>query len=102
MVDAAHTVGVADEYVRQWLGPQIDYDAAKNSDLLHTSATTWNAAVTTTNRLLLHLHRRTFRYRLGRIEDLTGFDLRIIEHSLQSACGFASVALTYTGSACTR
>src|ERR1700735_3830481 len=34
--DAAHTVGVADEYVRQWLGPLIDYDAEKSSDLLHT------------------------------------------------------------------
>ena len=80
LVDAAHTVGVADEYVRQWLGPLIDYDAAKNSDLLHTLSHYLECGGNyDESAAALHVHRSTLRYRLGRIADLTGFDLRNID-----------------------
>jgi len=80
LVDAAHTVGVAHEYVRQWLGVLIDYDTAKKSDLVHTlnfyleCGGSYDDSATA-----LHVHRSTLRYRLGRIADLTGFDLRDVD-----------------------
>jgi PucR C-terminal helix-turn-helix domain/GGDEF-like domain len=80
LVDAAHTAGAADEYARQWLGVLIDYDAAKNSDLVHTLSHylelggNYDESATA-----LHVHRSTLRYRLGRIADLTGFDLRDVD-----------------------
>ncbi|HEV7580629.1 MAG TPA: helix-turn-helix domain-containing protein, partial [Mycobacterium sp.] len=76
----AHSAGAADEYARQWLGVLIDYDAAKNSDLVHTLSHylelggNYDESATA-----LHVHRSTLRYRLGRIADLTGFDLRNID-----------------------
>lgn len=80
LVDAAHTVGVADEYVRQWLGALIDYDAAKNSDLVHTLSHYLECGGNyDESAAALHVHRSTLRYRLGRIADLSGFDLRNID-----------------------
>lgn len=80
LVDAAHTVGVADEYVRRWLGALIDYDAAKNSDLVHTLSHYLECGGNyDESAATLHVHRSTLRYRLGRIADLTGLDLRDID-----------------------
>jgi DNA-binding PucR family transcriptional regulator len=80
LVDAAHTVGVTDEYVRQWLGALIDYDAAKNSDLVQTLSHYLECGGNyDESAAVLHVHRSTLRYRLGRIADLTGFDLRNID-----------------------
>jgi DNA-binding PucR family transcriptional regulator len=80
LVDAAHTVGVADEYVRQWLGALIDYDEAKNSDLVHTLCQYLECGGNYDESAnALHVHRSTLRYRLGRIADLTGFDLRNVD-----------------------
>ena len=80
LVDAAHSVGAADEYARQWLAALIDYDASKNSDLVltlsHYLECGGNYDESAAN---LHVHRSTLRYRLGRIADLTGFDLRDID-----------------------
>ncbi|MGA5466704.1 PucR family transcriptional regulator [Mycobacterium sp. NPDC050041] len=80
LVDAAHTAGVADEYVRQWLGALIDYDSAKNSDLVFTLSHYLECGGNyDESAAALHVHRSTLRYRLGRIEDLTGFDLRNVD-----------------------
>jgi sugar diacid utilization regulator len=80
LVDAAHTVGVADEYVRQWLGALIDYDAAKNSDLVLTLSYYLECGGNyDESAAALHVHRSTLRYRLGRIADLTGFDLHKVD-----------------------
>lgn len=80
LVDAAHTAGVADEYVRQWLGALIDYDAAKNSDLVFTLSHYLECGGNyDESAAALHVHRSTLRYRLGRIADLTGFDLRNVD-----------------------
>lgn len=80
LVDAAHTAGVAEDYVRQWLGALIDYDAAKNSDLVHTLGHFLEYGGNyDESAAALHIHRSTLRYRLGRIADLTGFDLRNVD-----------------------
>jgi hypothetical protein len=80
LVDAAHTAGAADDYARQWLGVLIDYDAAKNSDLVQTlSHYLERGGNYDESATALHVHRSTLRYRLGRIADLTGFDLRNID-----------------------
>lgn len=80
LVDAAHTAGVVDDYLRQWLGPLIDYDAAKNSDLVHTLSHYLECGGNyDESAAALHIHRSTLRYRLGRIADLTRFDLRDVD-----------------------
>lgn len=80
LVDAAHTAGAADEYAREWLGVLIDYDAAKKSDLVHTlSHYLEHGGNYDESATALSVHRSTLRYRLGRIADLTGFDLRDID-----------------------
>lgn len=80
LVDAAHTVGAADEYARQWLGALIDYDAAKNSDLVKTLSRYLECGGNyDESAAALHVHRSTLRYRLGRIADLTNCDLRNID-----------------------
>jgi PucR C-terminal helix-turn-helix domain/GGDEF-like domain len=80
LVDAAHSAGTADEYTRQWLGVLIDYDAAKNSDLVRTLSHYLECGGNyDESAATLHIHRSTLRYRLGRITELTGFDLRNID-----------------------
>lgn len=80
LVDAAHTAGVVDEYVRQWLGVLMDYDAAKNSDLVNTLSHYVECGGNyDESAAALHIHRSTLRYRLGRIGDLTHLDLRDVD-----------------------
>ncbi|MBN6052750.1 PucR family transcriptional regulator [Nonomuraea sp. RK-328] len=58
------------------LGPLIDYDSRHQSELVRTLATfldcagSWNACGER-----LHVHVNTVRYRIGRVEELTGRDL---------------------------
>lgn len=80
LVDAAHSAGVADDYVRQWLGALIDYDADKGADLVKTLIRYLECGGNyDESAAALHIHRSTLRYRLGRITDLTGFDLRDVD-----------------------
>ena len=80
LVEAAHNAGAADEYARQWLGVLIDYDAAKNSDLVSTLSHYLECGGNYDESAgALHIHRSTLRYRLGRISELTGLDLRNID-----------------------
>ena len=80
LVDAAHTAGVAEEYLRQWLGTLIDYDAAKNSEFVHTLSHYLECGGNyDETAAALHVHRSTLRYRLGRIADLTDLDLRDVD-----------------------
>jgi sugar diacid utilization regulator len=80
LVDAAHAAGVVDDYLRQWLGPLLDYDDAKNSDLVHTLSHYVECGGNyDESASALHIHRSTLRYRLGRITDLTGLDLRDVD-----------------------
>jgi sugar diacid utilization regulator len=64
------------EFVDRWLGPLIEYDRARNAELvrslseyLERGGSLDQAAET------LYIHRSTLKYRLGRIASLTGVDL---------------------------
>jgi sugar diacid utilization regulator len=63
--------------VRQWLAPVVDYDRDRNADLLETLSQYLETGCSLDQAAAsLHIHRSTLRYRLGRIEDLLGLDLR--------------------------
>ncbi|GAA4582644.1 PucR family transcriptional regulator ligand-binding domain-containing protein [Planotetraspora phitsanulokensis] len=63
-------------FSRRLLGPLLDYDRAHQADLVRTlsvfldSTGSWNACAER-----LHVHVNTVRYRIRRIEELTGKDL---------------------------
>ena len=63
-------------YARRVLGPLLDYDARHQSELVRTLATfldcagSWNACAER-----MHVHVNTVRYRIKRVEELTGRDL---------------------------
>lgn len=69
--------GVAAEFCQYVLGRLVAYDRAHNADLLNTLRTYFRCngnAVEAAERLFLH--RNSLLYRLQRIEDLTGIDLK--------------------------
>lgn len=72
-----------EEYIREWLGPLLDYDATNDYDLVSTlwqyyeCGGNYDAAA---SRLLIH--RSTLRYRLQRIRELTGYDLGAVDTRL--------------------
>lgn len=77
LIDAAHACGAVDDFIREWLGALLEYDAAKNSELVLTlSQHLENGGNYDDSAKALHIHRSTLRYRLARISELTGYDLR--------------------------
>jgi sugar diacid utilization regulator len=64
-------------FVLEWLGDLLDYDRTKQADLVNTLARYLdcggNYDLTAGS---LKVHRSTLRYRLGRIRDITGRDLK--------------------------
>ncbi|MGQ0843204.1 MAG: helix-turn-helix domain-containing protein [Sporichthyaceae bacterium] len=63
-------------YIEEWLGVLIAYDAAKSADLVQTLTIylrTGGSITTTAEELTIH--RSTVKYRLQRVEELTGRDL---------------------------
>ncbi|KAA8888537.1 PucR family transcriptional regulator [Nocardia colli] len=88
LVDAAHTQGQVEDFVREWLGALLDYDDNRHSDLVYTLAQYLECGGNyDDSAAVLHIHRSTLRYRLGRIRELTGFDLRDmnVRFNLQAA-----------------
>ena len=67
-------------FVRAALGPVLDYDAKKGSTLVSTlgSFLEHGGNYETTSRAL-SVHRSTLKYRLHRIEELSGHDLSVPE-----------------------
>jgi sugar diacid utilization regulator len=72
-----------DEFIREWLGPLIDYDAKHHYDLVPTLWQYYECGgnYDATARALL-IHRSTLRYRLRRIRELTGHDLGAVDTRL--------------------
>ncbi|MEN3270357.1 helix-turn-helix domain-containing protein [Pseudonocardia sp.] len=71
------------QFVREWLGPLLDYDEASRSDLVTTLWQYFECGgnYDNTARALL-IHRSTLRYRLRRIRDLSGHDLGVVDSRL--------------------
>jgi hypothetical protein len=80
LIDAAHGAGAVEDFVREWLGALMDYDENKNADLVHTLSSYLECGGSYDEAAAaLHIHRSTLRYRLTRIRDLTGVDLRNVD-----------------------
>jgi sugar diacid utilization regulator len=65
-----------EKYVRHWLGPILDYDAAHGSELLGTLSEYLERGGSLERAAnALFVHRSTLKYRLRRIAELLGRDL---------------------------
>jgi sugar diacid utilization regulator len=77
LVDAAHAGGAVEDFIQEWLGALLDYDLTKKSQLVFTlSEHLESGGNYDESARALHIHRSTLRYRLARIGELTGYDLR--------------------------
>jgi DNA-binding PucR family transcriptional regulator len=85
----AEDPAAVERLVRRWLGPLIDHDSVRGSQLVATLDTYLqrggNYVATAT---ALSVHRSTLKYRLQRIRDITGADLNDPDtrFNLQLAC----------------
>jgi DNA-binding PucR family transcriptional regulator len=70
------TAPVMERFVREWLGPLIDYDAQKGSELVTTLGRYFECGgnYDATSEALA-VGRSTFKYRLRRIREILGHDL---------------------------
>ena len=88
LIDAAHGGGTVETFVREWLGTLLDYDESRNSELVMTLSDYLECGGSyDESAAALHIHRSTLRYRLARIAELTGHDLRNVDtrFNLQAA-----------------
>jgi hypothetical protein len=80
LIDAAHADGAVEDFIREWLGTLLDYDGTKKSELVFTlSEYLEHGGNYDDSAKALHVHRSTLRYRLTRIGELTGYDLRNVD-----------------------
>ncbi|MBV9315793.1 MAG: helix-turn-helix domain-containing protein, partial [Pseudonocardia sp.] len=76
LLSQIHDIGSVEAFIRRWLGALLDYDAAKDTQLVETLFCYLECGGNyhlTASRLFLH--RSTLRYRLQRIRDLSGHNL---------------------------
>lgn len=88
LIDAADDGGTVETFVREWLGTLLDYDETRNSELVLTLSDYLECGGSyDESAAALHIHRSTLRYRLARIAELTGHDLRNVDtrFNLQAA-----------------
>ena len=70
-----HTTEV-EGFMREWLGPLLDYDAAHGAELVKTLSTYLECGGSYDETADgLAIHRSTLRYRLQRIREVSGLDL---------------------------
>ncbi|WP_326613780.1 helix-turn-helix domain-containing protein [Streptomyces scopuliridis] len=70
-------------YVREWLGPLLDYDAAHRGELVRTLSQYFEAGGNYDGAAsALGIHRSTLRYRLQRLREIGGHDLGDVETRL--------------------
>lgn len=76
LIDAAQS-SAAEDFMLEWLGPLIDYDKRRHTDLVQTLSTYLECGGNYDDAAAaLHIHRSTLRYRLTRIRELTAVDMR--------------------------
>jgi DNA-binding PucR family transcriptional regulator len=69
-------IGSVERFARRWLGPLMDHDAQKGSQLVATlSGYLESGGHYDTAADLLVVHRSTLKYRLQQIRTVTGYDL---------------------------
>jgi sugar diacid utilization regulator len=67
-------------FVREWLGPLLDYDAAHSAELVKTLSTYLECGGNYDETADgLAIHRSTLRYRLQRIREVSGLDLNDVD-----------------------
>jgi len=65
-----------ERFMREMLGPLIEYDRKRNADMVNTLARYLESGCNyDLTAEALHIHRSTFKYRLQRIRELVGHDL---------------------------
>ncbi|HEY4019814.1 MAG TPA: helix-turn-helix domain-containing protein [Pseudonocardiaceae bacterium] len=70
-------------FVRDWLGPLLDYDEQRSADLVRTLTYYLECGGNYDDTAsALTIHRSTLRYRLGRIRELTQLDLNDVDSRL--------------------
>ncbi|BBX02020.1 hypothetical protein MMOR_29560 [Mycolicibacterium moriokaense] len=80
LIDGAHDGGAVEPFVREWLGALLDYDSSKKSEMVLTLSEYLECGGNyDESAAALHIHRSTLRYRLARIAELTGYDLRDVD-----------------------
>ena len=80
LIDAADDGGTVEAFVREWLGALLEYDESRNSELVQTLSDYLECGGSyDESAAALHIHRSTLRYRLARIAELTGHDLRKVD-----------------------
>ncbi len=100
LIDAAHTCGAVEDFIREWLGVLLDYDLTKKSQLVFTlSEHLENGGSYDESAKALHIHRSTLRYRLTRIGELTGYDLRDVNTRFNLHAATRSWRFLYSGDA---
>ena len=69
-----------ESFLRQWLGPLLDYDARQGTELTKTLAQYLECGgnYDETDDTLV-IHRSTLRYRLQRIREVTGLELNDVD-----------------------
>lgn len=72
-----------EQFVREWLGPLLDYDAAHHSNLVQTLSQYFECGGNyDATAGALAIHRSTLRYRLQRIREVSGTDLGDVDNRL--------------------
>jgi DNA-binding PucR family transcriptional regulator len=68
------------QFVREWLGPLLDYDAKHGAELVKTLAQYLECGGNYDETAeVLDIHRSTLRYRLQRIRDVSGLELNDVD-----------------------
>ncbi|CDR05067.1 PucR family transcriptional regulator [Streptomyces iranensis] len=72
-----------ERFVREWLGPLLDYDARHHTDLVETLCEYFDRGGNySETAAALVIHRSTLRYRLQRIREIGGCDLTDVDSRL--------------------
>ncbi|WNF00064.1 helix-turn-helix domain-containing protein [Streptomyces luomodiensis] len=72
-----------ERFVREWLGPLLDYDALHHTDLVETLSEYFDRGGNYSRTAeALVIHRSTLRYRLRRIREISGSDLADVDSRL--------------------
>jgi sugar diacid utilization regulator len=89
--------GEITQFVREWLGPLLDYDERHHADLVRTLSEylEHGGSYDETAQALL-IHRSTLRYRLKRIRAITGRDLGDVDTRLNLHVATRALSVLHT------